>query len=80
MELNGLQKNIVLGANMKTLEELKITIDLAREAYSEARKSIEPYRQAYKDALAAHDAALDDALEEAYVKKEESLNSKSVYN
>jgi hypothetical protein len=51
---------------MNNLKELKIAVTLAREAYNEHLKTLEPYRHAYIEALAAYDKALDDALENGY--------------
>lgn len=51
---------------MNNLKELKIAVSLAREAYNEHHKTLEPYKHAYIKALAAYDKALDDALENGY--------------
>ena len=51
---------------MNNLKELKIAVTLAREAYNEHLKTLEPYKHAYTKALAAYDKALDDALENGY--------------
>jgi hypothetical protein len=55
---------------MSNLKELKIAVALAREAYNEHLKTLEPYKRAYIKALEAHDKALDDALEDVYTNQE----------
>lgn len=57
---------------MNNLEELKIAVALAREAYNEHYKTLEPYKQAYTKALAAYDNALDAALDTAWKTKEKN--------
>ena len=57
---------------MDNLEELKIAVTLAKEAYNEHYKTLQPYKDAYIKALAAYDKALDDALEDALDVAEEA--------
>ena len=61
---------------MKTLKELKIEMELASKTYLEAFNTIKPYQQAYYDARAAYDSALDDALEDAYAHQEKKAKNK----
>jgi hypothetical protein len=61
---------------MKTLKELKIEMELARETYNEHLKTLEPYKRAYFKALEAYDKALDDALEDAHTNQEKKAKNK----
>jgi hypothetical protein len=55
---------------MKTLKELKIEMELARETYNEHLKTLEPYKRAYLKALETYDNALDAALATTWKSKE----------
>jgi hypothetical protein len=61
---------------MKTLKELKIEMELARETYNEHLKTLEPYKRAYLKALETYDNAMDDALEDAYAHQEKKAKNK----
>ena len=62
---------------MSNLKELKIAVALAREAYNEHLKTLEPYKRAYIKALETHDKALDDALEDAYAHQEKKAKKET---
>jgi hypothetical protein len=61
---------------MKTLKELKIEMELARETYNEHLKTFEPYKRTYIKALEAYDKALDDALEDTHTNQEKKAKNK----
>ena len=58
---------------MKTLKELKIEMELARETYNQHLKThlktVEPHKRVYLKAIAAYDNALDAAIDIAWKSK-----------